>query len=301
MENQSLIILEHFFNVDTQIKKEMYEMVPPNNEQFLDDESICKYADKLNETIIYIFSELKCIARDVFGSDEIIFNSITNLENSVKTNFYNAGLDINKLRNFYKNFISDMNPKFIEDVKMNCVGYFLFNSTNIIKEASTINEMLHYMHSYIINNEKILQSIPIIAKHKREYEDIDLRGTKNDYFEMLFNNFPRDFDCGKTDAIIINENKMIMMVRDRGHALSIEITLNRNNARVEYFIPKLCNIDMINALPGINKVSKERDAINGCGTTGVFEIDKNQLLNYLYEFISRVPTDDDMNYVVGGR
>lgn len=33
------------------------------------------------------------------------------------------------------------------------------------------------------------------------------------------------------------------MVRDRGHALSIEVTLNKDNARIEYFIPKICNVE----------------------------------------------------------
>ncbi len=39
--------------------------------------------------------------------------------------------------------------------------------------------------------------------------------------------------------------------------LTIEVTLNNNIARIEYFIPKLCNIEMINNLPGVNKVNKK--------------------------------------------
>lgn len=48
--------------------------------------------------------------------------------------------------------------------------------------------------------------------------------------------------------VAISERKLLMMVRDRGHALSIEITLNGQNARLEYFIPKVCNVDMVNNL-----------------------------------------------------
>jgi len=89
--------------------------------------------------------------------------------------------------------------------------------------------------------------------------------------------------------VSINEKKLIMMVRDRGHALSIEISLNGNIARIEYFIPKLCNIDMINTLPGINKVNDD-----SVGATGVVEVNKNELSQILFDFISKVPMDSDM-------
>lgn len=80
-----------------------------------------------------------------------------------------------------------------------------------------------------------------------------------------------------------------MMVRDVGHALTIEVTINNNIARMEYFIPKLCNINMINALPGVNKVNE-----NSIGATGVIETDISNLSGTLFYFISKVPTDLDM-------
>ena len=60
-------------------------------------------------------------------------------------------------------------------------------------------------------------------------------------------------------------------------------------ARIEYFIPKLCNIDMINRLPGVNKVNK-----GSIGATGAFEIPINSLSMTLIDFISKVPMDSDM-------
>lgn len=89
--------------------------------------------------------------------------------------------------------------------------------------------------------------------------------------------------------VVINDKKLIMMVRDRGHALTIDISLNNDMARIEYFIPKLCNIEMINNLPGINKVNE-----NSVGATGVMEVPINTLPSVLFDFISRVPTDNDM-------
>ena len=98
-----------------------------------------------------------------------------------------------------------------------------------------------------------------------------------------------DLDVGWTDMVAVNERKLLMMVRDRGHALTIEITLNLQTARIEYFISKLCNVDMINNLPGVNKVNQD-----SVGATGAIEIPIGDLQNTLFSLISKVPTDSDM-------
>ena len=144
-----------------------------------------------------------------------------------------------------------------------------------------------------INNNKILRSLPLISEKKNDYEySISLRGNRNPIFEQLFVMFPSSLDCGITDMVIIDDKKLIIMVRDRGHALSMEVSLNNDIARIEYFIPKLCNIEMINRLPGVNKVNKD-----SVGATGVMEVKISDLPKTLFNFISMVPTDLDMfNY-----
>ena len=287
MATFNLIKLQHFFEVDARIKKEMYNNVPP--EDYLDDNSLVKYTNNLEDSLIYIFSELKCIAQDVFGEKSFILKNIEDLEEKNKSIFYSCGFDIAKLRSYYKEYISNMNEEFIDQVKSSCVGYTSFNNPPITM-AKSVNEILHLLHSYILNNDYLLQSIEVLAqKNNDQNEFITLRGNNVKIFNDLFEYFPTDLDVGVTDMVNINERKSIMMVRDRGHALTIEITLNNNMARLEYFIPKLCNIDMINALPGINKVNE-----NSIGATGVIETDINYLPETLYNFIAHVPTDQDM-------
>ena len=117
--------------------------------------------------------------------------------------------------------------------------------TKTIEKAKSINEVLHFIHSYVVNNDQILQIIPLINTKINNYQyPIRLRGFNTPIFEQLFNQFPIDLDVGWTDMVIINEKKLIMMVRDRGHALTIEISLNNDIARLEYFISKSCNIEM---------------------------------------------------------
>ena len=83
------------------------------------------------------------------------------------------------------------------------------------------------------------------------------------------------------------------MIRDRGHALTIEITINNDKARIDYFIPKIININMINALSGANKVRE-----NSVWATGVIEVNKDILNGTLFNFIFKVPTDRDLDLPV---
>ncbi len=64
--NEKIIKLQHFFSVDTKIKKEIYDIAPQSLNGYIDETSISEYTDKLNDSLIYILSELKCVALDVF-------------------------------------------------------------------------------------------------------------------------------------------------------------------------------------------------------------------------------------------
>ena len=285
MDNEKIIKLQHFFSVDTKIKKEIYDIAPQSLNGYIDETSISEYTDKLNDSLIYILSELKCVALDVFGKESSIFNKVCYLEQDIKTNFYSCGFDIEKLKSFYQKYISNMEPSFIDDVKRSYIGYYFGGGgVSPLKKASTINEILHLMHSRIINNEGLLQSIPLLNEKDNQHNNtISLRGIRNPMFEQLFMMFPTDLDCGITDMVIINEKTLIMMVRDRGHALSIEVTLNKDNARIEYFIPKICNVEMVNKIPGVNKVNDD-----SIGTTGAIEVEVKDLPTALFNFISMV-------------
>lgn len=280
--------LEHFFQVDIEIKKGIYNLVPTNL-QYGYEAGIEKYTNDLDDFLSYAFSELKCIAMDVFGKDSDVMSQVLSMEKRVKKQFYSCGFDVNKLKAFYESCISNMTSEFVDCVKKNCVGY-AFTDTLPMGMATTLNEVLHFFHAYIVNNDELLHTIPLVAEKQNEMSyPIQLRGNSVDLFGQLFQLFPTDIDVGYTDMVAVSDKKLIMMVRDRGHALTIDITLRGNTARMEYFIPKLCNIDMINALPGVNKVGPE-----SVGATGVIEVPLSELPNKLFDFISKVPMDKDM-------
>ena len=291
MDNEKVIKLQHFFEADLRIKQEMINSSPPNYNGVLDERSLNAYASKVEDSLNYIFAELKCVTLDLFTDQSFIFQRIVELEKNTKQVFYNSCNDFDRLKSFYQRYVTDMNPLFIDDVKKKCVGYALFSGIPIEK-ANTVNEALHAIHSSILNNEHLLQSIPVVQEkiNPISREPISLRGADSPIFRRLHDMFPDTLDVGITDMVCLGDNRMLMMVRDRGHALTIEITLKNEFARLEYFIPKICNVDMVNALPGVRKVETK----DSPGTVGVIETPLNDLPNVLFDFISRVPTDLDI-------
>ena len=105
---------------------------------------------------------------------------------------------------------------------------------------------------------------------------------------LIFEKFPKDLDVGDTD-IVSMEDRTLMMIRDRGHALTIDIdSLEKDNVVVNYFVPKICNKEMVKALPGINSSSITKN-----GAVGTFDLKKGDIKK-IFDFIGKVPTDMDM-------
>ena len=181
--------IEEFFKYDLEIKKMLHDLVP-NFIDGYDQDYIFKYSDR-------IFKDLKVIKYYIVR----IMNSfsIKNTEfideifKKYEISLAEAGNDFNKINSFYKSNLSDMSPKFIDNINRNCVGY-TFEKSNLINEARTVNEILHFLHHYIINNEEFYMSIPKISeKTNYEGEDIILRGVENKISKNYLNVFHMNY------------------------------------------------------------------------------------------------------------
>lgn len=147
------------------------------------------------------------------------------------------------------------------------------------------------MHSHMINSEYVLKSSKILLQTKGQHgDDIKLYGEPSNLAAKVFGAMPVIKKAGETDIVSFgNDDRVILMIRDLGHATTIEITKDENSIKIQYFIPKICNIDMINALPGINKISNTE-----VGATGIFYTTNEKFLTDFYDFVSNIPDDLDM-------
>ena len=284
--------IERFFAADMCIKKDMHSLVPTESDLYTMD-SMVDYMDKLYREIKDLKTEFKFMVRNIgLGKDTL--DKIDKFFKQIIEEVSNLRYDPNTIKRFFNNRISYMREEFVNDIKLNIKGYSMFSNVDAyFGNCTTVNEALHLLHAFVMNNENILQSMNVLDTKDIGGYSLTLYGKPSLETREIFDSFPSNTGSGDTDLIgLPGVNKSLMMVRDKGHALSIEITYEGENAIVEYFIPKLCNIDMVNALPGVIKVSS--DAPMHSGTTGRFVVSKKDLPLMLVDFVKKVPTDEDM-------
>ena len=289
---KNLEAMKEFFERDMKIKETLMSLAPTEADDY-DELSRMEYVDKLEKGLDSLeYDTLASIKK--FGFGEELNNTIreyfANKKKSMAVGKYEAGI----CQKIYNSEFASMSENFIEEVKEGFVGYAFFSNPSklpgFVKKAKTVNELLHSIHSSIVNNDGILESMPQIGTKRNTIEEpITLYGEENEVAEKIFKEFPLEMDCGITDIVSL-KNKVLMMIRDRGHALTIDMdTTNPKEVEVKYFVPKLCNEDMIRKLPGINESS-----ITKSGASGFFVSDKDKITKDLFDFIEKVPTDDDM-------
>lgn len=286
---KNLEAMKEFFERDMKIKETLMTLAPTEADDY-DELSRMEYVDKLEKGLDSLeYDTLASIKK--FGFGEELNNTIreyfANKKKSMAVGKYEAGI----CQKIYNLEFASMSENFVEEVKESFVGYARFsNQSKFVRKAKTVNELLHSLHSSIVNNDEILESMPQIGTKRNTIEEpITLYGEENEVAEKIFKEFPLEMGCGITDIVSL-KNKVLMMIRDRGHALTIDMdTTNPKEVEVKYFVPKLCNEEMIRKLPGINESS-----ITKSGASGFFVSDKDKITKDLFDFIEKVPTDGDM-------
>lgn len=285
--------IEDFFKNDLEVKKIMSSLDIPFDCDYK-EEYVTRYADKLYnglQELKYYF--IKTINDLKMGEE--YSNHINQIFDEYNKRLIECGINFDKLTSFFTNNIGGMRESFVEDVNSNCFGYACNKGCGLFFKATTINELLHYLHHSIVNNEEYYQCMTKLSKKNNDKSyPITLYGKESDIAQNIFDNFPLTLDVGYTDILSLN-NKILFMVRDRGHALTIEINVRENECDVSYYIPKICHTMMVNNLRGVRPVNEDSKF-----TMGEFRVSKEELNNAIFDFISKVPTDNDM-FIEGGR
>ncbi len=287
--------IENFFKKDLEIKQILNAIIPTETD-FYDEESKINYADKLIKEIEKINFLINQIISD-FNIPAHIKDTFTSKINQIEQDingieFYsilNQGLL--KTLQYIKSNIGNLRPEFVDSVRKGLKGYYLFYGENV-ETPITINEFLHYIHSYIINNEKFYEDIPEIKSKKEnqtdEWEGIFLRGKIDELGEKLFDEILKDnINSDRIDILSLTD-KILIMARNLGHATVFEIdTTDREKIFVRYFIPKNNNTNMTANLKGIN-VNKSEFAV------GDFLTNKENFSNDIITLMKGIATDLDM-------
>lgn len=288
-QKEALKKFKDFFTSDMKIKETLIKLAPAEMDDY-SEESRIEYTDRLYKELKSLELEFIEMTQN-FGDNQEIVQTIKAHFDKAKEAFLIGKYEPGVIQELYRKQFTNMSSKLIEDVKGEFWGHRLYDGDleKCIKESESINELLHVFHSYLTNNNKMMQELPVIATKQNSIEEpITLYGEETELSKKLFEEFPLELDCDMTD-IVSMQGKILMMVRGRGHALTIDIdTSQKDDILVKYFVPKLCNRDMIEALPGINI-----RGISENGATGLFQTSSEEMSKKIFDFINKVPTDLD--------
>lgn len=293
MENK-LNKLKKFFDYNMKIKRVLYDTASNKYMDGYDVSYSIDYADKLHNAFEDIEYYITYICNLFLSGEEQRY--IKTLLEVYKEELFKCGSNFHKLRNFYENCFSNISPVLVDEVRETCVGHYVFNSGfSLIRKAKTVNELLHVMHAAIVNNENIYGDIPLVARRENDYgKYIELVGVRDDISQEIFNSFPNEIFSDIVNIMSFG-NKFLLMIRDVGHALSIEIDIEGDECVVKYFIPKVCNYLMVNKLKGVTPVRMDSKY-----AVGEFVVSKDEIASVISNFVRCVPTDDHM-FIQGGK
>ena len=286
---KNLQAFEKFFDYNLQIKKLL--TCYPNIESERDAITYIDQTYQNLKDIKYMLSKMLIIVRD----STTLHNHLNKLFQYYEKTLVMCGNNKEALTQFYKTCIANMNPTLIDKMNQEIKGYYIFSDMNkSFLNCKTINEMLHVLHMYAINTEWFYKTMPILESKTNEDDKIILYGRPNEIAKAIFDNLNFNLNSRQIDILSLN-NRILIMARDLGHALTIEIELNNNEAYINYFIPKVCNIDMVNNLKGITPVKTDENGnLKTPYATGNFKVMTNELTTNIINFMENVPTDKDI-------
>lgn len=288
--NENYEKLDKFFKIDLKIKDLILKTKP--NEKTYDTSGAIKYVDNLINELDTIKDYFFWVI-DTYSMCPYLKDVINNSFNEYNEKLLNSNYDYDRLIRIYQECILKMTSGLDKELQKNLFGYNINRKeVESFEKCKTINDYLHAFHFYIVNNEKIFHSMPVIdRKINKDDEPIILFGKENDLSRDLFNKYPVELGTGEVDILSFDDH-LLMMIRDVGHALSIDSTIENDNIRVSYFIPKSCNIEKVNKLKGVTKLDPLTSDMFS-PTNGEFVCKKEDFTSEMIDFISNVPTDID--------
>ena len=224
-----------FLKINIHVKETLAKAAPNVEDEYTDYSKI-KYIDKL-KSYTEILKDDFLIMYNLYPliSKDYILNFFEKLnEKIVNFSFQNS------VQEFFINNYSDISKTLIDTVNSNCVAYYVDSDiTTILKECKTINELLHIYHSILTNTEYLYESLPPTAQKEPQ---IKLSGMDTPLARLIYDNIPPNLKAGFSFILSVSNNQVLMMLRDLGHATTLEITKDeQNEVYVIYFIPKICN------------------------------------------------------------
>jgi len=295
-QRQSLNSLKNLYHYDSHIKDLIQSSTLAYTDIGYGDPSVFK--ETLINTLDQISTSFGHLSQNMSDLDlpgDIVFNKSQLIFNSVSEKLPN---DFSQLKEIHERYFSYMRPEITKEISTKISGYYMFKDidfSEILNKTQSFSELLHLAHSRVLADEDLFSKLPKWDSASKPLE-YDAYGEESKPAKKIFSYIKE-----QSQTVIDNQspiqipeilhllsvdNTIQLMVRDFGHALTIEIDTSRSkSALIKYNVPKVFDGTKANQLPGVDKV------IPNQGATGKFESSYEDLAKNIFDFILKVPTD----------
>lgn len=189
--------MEKFFELDLKVKELLIKVKPQKLNYDID--YIIKYVDGLLNSMNIIKESFNKIV-SMFGLDKSINNIINDKFMEYERIILNCNYDYDKLQKIYEDNFIRMTNGIQEILEENFYAYNANrNEYKVFMECKSINDYLHAFHFYVINNDDLYHTMPVVSeKVNINDEKIVLYGRENELAYNLFKEYPINLDCGVT-------------------------------------------------------------------------------------------------------
>lgn len=295
-----------FFALDTKIKEEMLNFLPRVKNDFYkeDFDKIYDYLKEIKDNIDKLYESFKMIVSvsnfqdynidKVFNNIYREYQKVLNFSNT--QSFDEVVLSINKL---YKDNIASLNKEFVDNVNKNICSYSLYSDMKIydlISEVKTLNELLHLMHHYLINDINVYQKLGVLEEQSLSNGDtINMVGINNEKSKYLFDILKNNSKIGDTYILSVDNNTIYINIRNIGHATIMELNYYEDKVLINYFFPKTkMSGDFENYYEKLYKDFPGLDKIKEGYAKGSIEVPINKLNETLNNLIDKIPNDSEL-------
>lgn len=300
----SMANLRDYFRIDGKIKYTLASSAPiyVDNPYYYDGTGYEEILYKSLKVLDWQFNDLAEKFGQLAGDPGQIIEKKNLLIKKTKEDIAIAGFDFNNLAKICNEDIVGMDEGLMREISTEMSGYYLWkNPGKMIDKVNTLSELLHLVHMDIQSNEEFYSKLPKWGEVRDDGIKYDAYGEKTKHYSDIFDAVASALSVERVDELGNNvapaelmqlyscDNITQLLVRDYGHALSIEVDTSKpQSAMIRYNIPKVINIEIVNKLPGVRPV---RQSDNRVGTGGRFEVPYDNLGKEVADFILRVPTD----------
>lgn len=278
--------LDRFFKIDICVKELLHGLAPMSSDTY-SSEARFAYGERLYSSTndFYYYFE---IIMSILNCDEEIVSCVKSFLTSIRKRITDCNYDFTKLENCYNECFADMKEdttKLIKETFADSDDVFV-----PLQSCTTINELLHLFHTYLLTQEKFYLQVPLICEKECSKGKIYLRGKFSEEGRALFDGFPNlNFDSTQV-VTTYNPFKIVVFIKSDSSSLNLDISFDEDIVWISYHILGINDLDRIRKLPGIERLEDE-----DISARGLFMSDKKFFVKKINDFIEKVSFSKEEN------